>query len=89
MIQLCRNQEFLNGYNSYTEGAQASVIIDGKAVTKYDDEETRDKHSDSTSVVIEYLEARSDAKFSVNLTVPQSYDITADALAFKLSLDGV
>ena len=67
---------------------EASVVIDGKALTEYDDEDTPDESSDHTSEVSKYIEAVSDAEFSISITVPKSYKIEANALCFDLSLDG-
>ena len=71
------------------KGIEASVIIDGKALAEYDDEDTRDDKSDPTSEVTKYIEAVSGAEFSINVTMPKSYDFVGNALAFKFSLDGV
>ncbi len=71
------------------KGIEASVIIDGKALTEYDDEDTIDESSDHTSEVSKYIEAVSDAEFSISITVPKTYKFGANALAFKLSIDGV
>ena len=70
-------------------GVEASVVIDGKALIEYDDEDTADDGSDHTSEVSKYIEAVSDAEFSIGITVPKSYSFKADALSFRLSLDGV
>ena len=71
------------------KGIEASVIIDGKALTEYDDEDTGDGGSDHTSEVSKYIEAVSDAEFSMGITVPESYNFVGHALAFELSLDGI
>ena len=71
------------------EGIEASVIIDGKALTEYDNEDTSDGGSDHTSEVSKYIEALPDAEFSMGITVPKSYSFVGNALCFKLSLDGV
>ena len=68
---------------------EASVIIDGNALTEYDDEDTLDESSEHTSEVSKYIEAVSGAEFSIGLTVPKSYNFRGDALSFKTSLDGV
>ena len=68
---------------------QASVIIDGKALTEYDDEDTLDESPDHTSEVSKYIEAVSDAEFGIRITVPRSYNFTGNAIAFELRLDGV
>ena len=68
---------------------EASVIIDGKALTEYDDEDTRDENSDPTSEVSKYIEAVSGAEFSISTTVPKSYNFVGNAIAFQLRLDGV
>ena len=71
------------------KGIEASVIVDGKALTEYDDEDTPDESSDHTGEVSKYIEAVSDAEFSIGFTVPKSYKFEANALSFKLNLDGV
>lgn len=71
------------------KGIKVSVVIDGKALTEYDDEITAGQSPEYASEVSKYIEAVSDAEFSIDITVPRSYEITADALAFKLILDGV
>ena len=71
------------------KGIEASVIIDGKALTEYDDEDARDEISDYTREVSKYIEAVSDAEFSIGFTVPKSYNFGGDALSFKINLDGV
>ena len=71
------------------KGIEVSVVIDGKALTEYDDEDIADEDSDYTSKVSRYVEAVSDAEFSISITVPQSYEFAADAIALRLSLDGV
>lgn len=71
------------------KGIEASVVIDGKALTEYDDEDTLGESSDHTSEVSKYIEAVSGAKFSISITVPKSYNFVKDAITFRLSLDGV
>ena len=71
------------------KGIEASVVIDGKALTEYDDEDTPDESFDHTSEVSKYIEAVSDAEFSIDYTVPRSYNFVGNALSFKCSLDGV
>ena len=71
------------------KGIEAAVIIDGKALTEYDDEDTGDGGSDHTSEVSKYIEAVSDGEFSMGITVPKSYNFVGNALSFKLSLDGI
>ena len=71
------------------KGIEASVVIDGKALTEYDNEDTIDEIFDHTSELSKYIEAVSEAEFGIDITVPQSYNIKADALVFKLSLDGI
>ena len=68
---------------------EASIIIDGKALTEYNDEDTLDESSDHTSEVSKYIEAVSDAEFSIGITVPRSYNFVGNAICFQLSLDGV
>ena len=71
------------------KGIEASIIIGGKALTEYDDEDTGDGGSDHTSEVSKYIEAVSGAEFSISITVPKSYKFKANALSFRLILDGV
>ena len=71
------------------KGIEASVIIDGRALTEYDDGDAGDGGSDHTSKVSKYIEAVSDAEFSISITVPKSYKFEANALCFEPSLDGV
>ena len=71
------------------KGIEVSVVIDGKALTEYDDEDTADESPEHASEVSKYVKAVSDAEFSIAITVPQSYDFTPKDLAFGLSLDGV
>ena len=71
------------------KGVEASVLIDGKALTEYDDEDTRDENSDPTSQVSKYIEAISGAEFSISVTMPRSYNFVGDAVKFELRLDGV
>ena len=71
------------------KGIEVSVVIDGKALTEYDDEETADESPDHPSEVSKYIEAISDAEFSINIKAPKSYDFVRNALCFLLRLDGV
>ena len=71
------------------KGIEASVVIDGKALTEYDDEDALDESSARTSELSKYIEAVSDAEFSIGITVHESYSCMGDAVAFNLSLDGV
>ena len=71
------------------KGIKASVVINGKALTEYDDEDILDESSDHTSEVSKYIEAVSDAEFGIRITVPRSYNFTGNALALRISLDGV
>ena len=71
------------------KGIEVSVVIDGKALAEYDDEDIADQSPEHPSEVSKYIEAVSDAEFSIDFTVPQFYEFTADALAFKFILDGV
>ena len=71
------------------KGIKVSIVIDRKALTEYDGEDTADQSPEHPSEVSKYIEAVSDAEFSIDITVPQSYEFRADALAFKLTLDGV
>ena len=71
------------------KGIEASVVVDGKALTEYEDEDTPDESSEHTSAVSKYIEAVSDAEFSVSVTVPKSHKFAKDGLSFRLSLDGI
>ena len=71
------------------KGIEISVVVDGKALTEYDDEDAANENSDHPSGVSKYIEAVPDAEFSIDITMSQSYDLTADGLSFRLSLDGV
>ena len=71
------------------EGIEVLVVIAGKALTEYDDEEAADKSHEHASEVSKYIEAVSDAEFGIDITVPSSYDFAGDAISFKLTLDGV
>ena len=71
------------------KGIEVSVVIDGKALTEYDDEDAANENPDHPSEVSKYIEAVPDAEYSVDITMSQSYDLTADGLSFSLSLDGV
>ena len=89
LILLCRKQEFQSDGMARLKGIEASVVIDGRALTEYDDEDTPDESSDHTSEVSKYIEAVSDAEFSISVTVPNSHKFAGDALSFRLSLDGI
>ena len=67
---------------------EASVVVDGKALIEYEDE-TPDESSEHTGVVSRYIEAVSDAEFSISVTVPKSHQFAKDGLSFRLSLDGI
>lgn len=71
------------------KGLEASVIIDGKALTEYDDEDALDESPDQTSEVSKFIEAVSGAEFSISITMPKSYNFVGNAISFELSLDGV
>ena len=83
------NQRYLTDPMAILKGIEVSVVIAGKALTEYDDEDTADQSPEHPSEVSKYIEAVSDAEFSIDITVPQSYEFRADAVAFKLTLDGV
>ena len=71
------------------KGIEASVIVDGKALAEYDDEDTLDESPDQTSEVSKYIEAVSGAEFSISITVPRSYNFVGNAIALEPSIDGV
>ena len=71
------------------KGIEVSVVIDGKALAEYDDEDIADENPDHPSEISKYIEVISDAEFSIDITVPSSYDFAADAISFRLGLDGV
>ena len=71
------------------KGIEVSVVVDGKALTEYDDEDAANENSDHFSEVSKYIEAIPDAEFSIDITMSQSYDLMADDLSFRLRLDGV
>ena len=71
------------------KGIDVSVVIHGKPLTEYDDEDAADRNSEHPSEVSKYIEVVSDAEFRINIIMSQSYDLTADGLSFRLSLDGV
>ena len=71
------------------KGIEVSVIIGGNVLTEYDDEDILDESSDHTSEVSKYIEVVSDAEFGIRITAPRSYNFMGNALAFRLTLDGV
>ena len=71
------------------KGIEVSVVIAGKALTEYDDEEAADESPDHPNGVSKYIEAVSDAEFGIDIMVPSSYDFARNAISFKLTLDGV
>ena len=71
------------------KGIEASVVVDGQALTEYEDRDTPDESSEHTSAVTRYIEAVSDAEFSISVTVPRSHKFAKDGLSFRLSLDGI
>ena len=70
------------------KGIEVSVVIDGKALTEYDDEDAANENSDHPSEVSKYIEAIPDAEFSIDITMPRSYNFAMNHLSFRLSLDG-
>ena len=71
------------------KGIEVSIVVEGKALTEYDDENTAGQSPEHASEVSKYIEAVSNAEFSIDITVPSSYNFAGDAIAFKLTLDGV
>ena len=71
------------------KGIEVLVVIAGKALTEYDHEDTADQNPEHPNEVSKYIEAVSDAEFSIDIRVSQYYDLTANDLSFILRLDGV
>ncbi len=61
------------------------VLVDGKALQEYEDDDMENENPD---LVVKYIEATSAAKFHVRVSTLGSFKVTSEAIQLQVHLDG-
>ncbi|KAK2763971.1 hypothetical protein FQN54_009590 [Arachnomyces sp. PD_36] len=68
---------------------EVTVIVNGNAVTEYNVDEDDQDSAQQPNTVTKYIEAVSDAEFSLNVSILPHYELRGDIVGWHLYVDGV
>lgn len=64
---------------------EIEVVVDGKPLTEYEDNDDEDRNSDT---VVRYIESTTGSQFSLKACALESFKFTSEAVTFRVYLDG-